>query len=60
MPYLINNFLSFMSGLYLFGTEPEFNNMRFRTATLLDGCQTGNNVISKVRNPRGKKTEKNT
>jgi hypothetical protein len=60
MPYLKNTFLSFVSGLYLFGTESEFNNMKFLTSTLLHGCQTGNNVISKVRNPLDSKTEENT
>ena len=60
MSYLTNTFLFFVSGLYLFGTESEFNDMRFRTATLLHGSQTGNNVISNIRNPRDSRSEKNT
>ena len=58
MPCLTNTFLSSVSSLYLLGNESEFNNMRFRRATLLHGCQTGNNVISKVRNPRDRSQRK--
>jgi hypothetical protein len=60
MTYLTHIVLSFVSGLHLFETESQFNNMRFRTATLLHGCQAGNNVISRVRNPHDRKSGKNT
>jgi hypothetical protein len=50
----------FRVNIYLCGKESEDNSIRFRTVTRLHRYQTGNNVISNVRRPPDRRSEKNT